>query len=56
MKGETGELWKKLCAQAAQEQNAEKLLQLVKEINRLLDEKEARLVGEREERAEASQA
>ena len=43
MKGETGELWKKLCAQAAEEQDSEKLLELVKEINRLLEEKEARL-------------
>ena len=43
MKGETGELWKKLCAQAAQEQDAEKLLELVREINRLLEEKEQRI-------------
>jgi len=43
MKGETGERWKLLCAQAAEEQNSEKLLDLVREINRLLEEKEARL-------------
>ncbi len=54
MKGETGELWKRLCAQAAEEQDSEKLLELVKEINRLLDEKEARLIREREERQRRS--
>ena len=43
VKGQTGELWKQLCAQAAEEQDSEKLLQLVKEINRLLEEKEQRL-------------
>lgn len=43
LKGQTGELWKALCGQAAEEQDPEKLLQLVKEINRLLEEKEARL-------------
>ncbi len=48
MKGETGELWKKLCAQAALEQDAEKLMELVKEINRLLDEKEQRLLKRRD--------
>ena len=43
LKGQTGELWKALCAQAAEEQDPDKLLQLVREINRLLEEKEARL-------------
>lgn len=43
MKGETGERWKLLCAQAAEEQDSEKLLELVKEINHLLEEKELRL-------------
>jgi hypothetical protein len=46
MKGETAELWRKLCEQAAVEQDPEKLLELASEINRLLDEKEARLKGE----------
>ena len=50
VKGETGELWKRLCAQAAEEQDSDRLLKLVKETNRLLDEKEARLVKERRER------
>jgi hypothetical protein len=44
-KGQTGELWKQLCAQAAIEQDSEKLLELTKEINRLLAEKEERLKG-----------
>jgi hypothetical protein len=43
MKGETGERWKILCAQAAEEQDSEKLLELIKEINQLLEEKEQRL-------------
>ena len=33
----------RLCEMAANEQDSEKLLALVKEINRLLEEKEARL-------------
>jgi 7,8-dihydro-6-hydroxymethylpterin-pyrophosphokinase len=37
------EHWKNLCAQAAVEQDPEKLMELVEEINRLLKEKEARL-------------
>jgi hypothetical protein len=43
MKGETRELWIRLCEQAAVEQDPEKLLQLTQEINRLLSEKEERL-------------
>jgi hypothetical protein len=39
------EHWKALCAQAAVEQDPEKLMELVREINRLLIEKEARLKG-----------
>ena len=37
------ELWQQLCQQAAVEQDPEKLLALAEEINRLLNEKEARL-------------
>ena len=37
------EHWKELCAQAAVEQDPAKLIELSKEIIRLLDEKEARL-------------
>lgn len=35
--------WKVLCEQAAKEQDPARLIRLVKEINRLLDEKERRL-------------
>jgi len=37
------ELWRKLCEQAAVEQDAAKLLELVRKINLLLDEKWYRL-------------
>jgi hypothetical protein len=39
--------WTELCQQASVEQDPERLLQLIKEINRLLDEKEIRLRQER---------
>ncbi|HEY1463351.1 MAG TPA: hypothetical protein VGF44_08030 [Terriglobales bacterium] len=47
MKGETGERWRLLCEDAATEQDPQKLLELIKEINKLLDEKEARLIAAR---------
>jgi hypothetical protein len=37
--------WQELCGQASVEQDPEKLMELVKEINRLLDEKHDRLVN-----------
>lgn len=40
MQGEQKERWLELCEQAANEDNCERLVQLVKEINRLLEEKE----------------
>ena len=43
MKSEKLEQWRRLCELAAIEQDSEKLLALVKEINRLFEEKEARL-------------
>ena len=43
--GENKERWRELCEQAAKEQDPEKLHKLVAEINRLLEEKEARLKG-----------
>ncbi len=43
MKGEKREQWMRLCEQAANEQDTQKLLELVREINRLLEEKEQRL-------------
>lgn len=44
MQGETRELWEQLCEQAAVEQDPEKMLKLISEINRLLTEKEERLL------------
>ena len=43
MKGETGERWRRLCEQAALEQDPQKLLELAEKINQLLDQKEERL-------------
>ena len=43
MRGETAERWQKLCEQAAVEQDREKLMRLIEEITRLLDEKQRRL-------------
>jgi len=40
MKGETRERWMHLCEQAAIEQDPQKLLELVTEINHLLEERE----------------
>jgi hypothetical protein len=46
------ERWQELCALAAKEQDSERLLALVREINRLFEEKdEARLHPKRESRA-----
>jgi hypothetical protein len=44
MKGETLQEWERLCKQAAVEQDPEKLLELVKRINFLLEQKEQRLL------------
>jgi hypothetical protein len=46
MKGERREQWMRLCEQAANEQDPQKLIELVREINRLLEEKEQRLKQE----------
>lgn len=43
MQGKLKEEWTRLCEQAAVEQDSEKLMALVTEINRMLDEKEQRL-------------
>jgi len=43
VQGEVKEQWIRLCEMAAAEQDSEKLLEIVKEINRLLDVKEQRL-------------
>ena len=43
MQGEKKEQWLSLCEQAAQEQDPDRLMDLVREITRLLDEKQERL-------------
>lgn len=43
MKGVAGERWRRLCEQAQTEQDPEKFMALIQEIERLLSEKEARL-------------
>jgi hypothetical protein len=52
MKGEVKEHWMHLCEQAALEQDPEKLMLLVVEINRLLEEKEQRLIRTSQQRAD----
>jgi hypothetical protein len=47
MKGERGERWRDLCSQAAEEQDPDRLMELVREINALLEEKEQRLKREK---------
>lgn len=44
MQSEAKERWLELCERAAVEQDPVKLFKLIQEINRLLDEKEERLV------------
>jgi hypothetical protein len=43
MQGRVKEEWMQLCEQAAIEQDSERLMALIQEINRMLDEKEQRL-------------
>jgi hypothetical protein len=43
MQGETREKWVHLCEQAANEQDPEKLMLLIQQINTLLEQKEQRL-------------
>jgi len=43
VQGEIKEQWMRLCEMAAAEQDSQKLLAIVKKINRLLEEKEQRL-------------
>ena len=43
MKGTRKEEWLRLCEQVAVEQDSQKLLALVEEINRMLNEKQQRL-------------
>ena len=43
MRGEKRERWEQLCKLAADEQDPDRLMKLIEEINRLLEEKEDRL-------------
>jgi hypothetical protein len=43
MQGETKQRWEELCEQAATEQDPEKFFELIREINRLLEERRMRL-------------
>jgi hypothetical protein len=43
MEGEKKERWQELCERAAIEQDAQKLIDLIVEINRLLEERRSRL-------------
>jgi hypothetical protein len=43
MQGETAERWRQVCEKVVSEQNPERLMELVRELNQLLEEKETRL-------------
>ena len=49
MEGEKRERWMRLCVEAADGQNSNRLLDLISELNRLLREKEMRLGNVRRE-------
>ena len=51
MQGETGERWRRLCEQAAVERDANKLMELIEEINQLLEGKEQRLREQQQDKA-----
>lgn len=44
MRENTTERWMELCAQAAEEQDSQKLMALIKEISALLETKQERLI------------
>ena len=48
MMGENEKRWRQLCELAAGEQDHDKLIELIQEINRLLEEKEKRLKRRRD--------
>jgi len=54
MRGETGERWRKLCEMAAVEQDPRKLMELIREIDLLLEEKENRLARREESQAKGA--
>ena len=43
MQGENAERWRELCEQVIVEQNSDRLMKLVQELTRLLEQKETRL-------------
>jgi hypothetical protein len=45
MQGQTAQTWRALCERAVVEQDAEKLLVLIEEINQIVHEKEDRLTS-----------
>lgn len=47
MQGEAEERWQKLCEEAAIEQNSERLIDLIREICQMLEDKEGRLQQKR---------
>jgi hypothetical protein len=54
MQGENAERWRMLCERAATEQDPARLMELVREINRLLEEKEQRLQEQRADKPSAA--
>jgi hypothetical protein len=54
MQGENAERWRMLCERAATEQDPVRLMELVREINRLLEEKEQRLQELRSDKTSAA--
>jgi hypothetical protein len=48
VQGQKAEEWRALCERAAVEQDPQKLIRLIEEINRLLEQKEGRLLQSRE--------
>jgi hypothetical protein len=54
VQSENGDRWRLLCERAATEQDPTKLMELVREINRLLEEKEKRLQVQRADKPSAA--
>ena len=55
MQGEAKERWMLLCEQASTEQNPEKLLELMREINNLLEAKRTRVIALQEQEPHAAE-
>jgi len=49
MKGAIRERWEEICQQAAAEQDPDKLVQLMEQINQLLEAKQRRLMSQRQD-------